>query len=62
MYMVKNRFLSGWLFGDFFTAFARITELGIGMYPEVLIRASHFLVPICLILINSEKTVEVKVP
>jgi len=52
-----------WLaFWGFLTAFARITELGIGMYPEVLIRASHFLVPICLILINTKKTEDVTAP
>jgi len=47
-----------WLaFWGLLTAFSRITELGIGMYPEVLIRASHFLVPICLILIKNKKSV-----
>lgn len=34
------------------TALARVTELGWVLYPEVLIRAAHFLVPISLILIN----------
>ena len=48
-----------WLaFWGFLTAFARITELGFGMYPEVLIRTSHFLVPIALILINDKKIKE----
>ncbi len=52
-----------WLaFWGLITAFARVTELGIGMYPEVLIRAGHFLVPICLILINGERSLEVKAP
>lgn len=36
----------------FITAFARVTELGWALYPEVLIRASHFIVPLSLILIN----------
>jgi len=45
-----------WLaFWGLLTAFARVTELGIGMYPEVLIRAAHFLVPVALILINEKK-------
>ena len=35
------------------TALARVTELGWALYPEVLIRAAHFLVPISLILIKS---------
>jgi hypothetical protein len=52
-----------WLaFWGLITAFARITELGIGMYPEVLIRAGHFLVPICLILINTERNAAIKAP
>ncbi|RPA70414.1 hypothetical protein EF405_03880 [Cyclobacteriaceae bacterium YHN15] len=46
-----------WLaFWGLLTAFARVTELGIGMYPEVLIRAGHFLVPVALILINEKIT------
>lgn len=52
-----------WLaFWGLLTAFARVTELGIGMYPEVLIRTSHFLVPIGLILINRQKAVRLKAP
>lgn len=52
-----------WLaFWGFLTAFARITELGIGMYPEVLIRTGHFLVPICLMLINDIRKGEVTAP
>lgn len=39
----------------FITAFARVTELGWVLYPEVLIRAAHFLVPISLILIKNRK-------
>jgi hypothetical protein len=48
-----------WLaFWGLLTAFARVTELGIGMYPEVLIRASHFFVPLVLLLINEKKLVK----
>jgi hypothetical protein len=36
----------------FITAFARVTELGLGLYPEVLIRAGHYLVPIGLVWLN----------
>jgi hypothetical protein len=46
-----------WLFlwmavWGFITAFARITELGWGMFPEVLIRAVHFGGPIALIFLG----------
>jgi hypothetical protein len=37
----------------FVTASARIVELGWGMYPEVLVRASHFLIPVVLLIIKS---------
>ncbi len=46
-------FRSKWLFlwmavWGFITAFARITELGWGMFPEVLVRAVHFGGPVAL--------------
>jgi hypothetical protein len=36
----------------FITAFARVTELGFSLYPEVLIRTGHYLVPIGLVWLN----------
>ncbi len=38
------------IFWGFITAFARITELGIDMYGEFLIRIAHFTLPLVLLL------------
>lgn len=48
-------------FWGFITAFARITELGWGLYPEILIRSGHYLVPIGLIWLNVVRN-QTKVP
>jgi hypothetical protein len=53
IFVVRNKWLLLWLaFWGLVTAFSRITELGWGMYPEVLSRAAHFGIPIALIFLN----------
>ncbi len=49
----RNKWLFLWMgVWGFITAFARITELGWGMFPEVLVRAVHFGGPIALIFLG----------
>lgn len=38
----------------FVTASVRIVELGWGMFPEVLIRASHYLIPVVLLVMKNQ--------
>jgi len=38
----------------FVTASSRIVELGWGMFPEVLIRASHYLIPVVLLVMKNQ--------
>lgn len=50
---VRNKWLFVWMAAwGCITALARITELGWGMFPEVLARAVHFGGPIALIFLN----------
>ncbi|WP_373494537.1 hypothetical protein [Aquiflexum sp.] len=57
----KNAVFYWMAFWGFVTAFARVTELGLGLYPEVLIRAGHWLVPISLVWLNEIRN-QSKVP
>ncbi|WP_373523964.1 hypothetical protein [Aquiflexum sp.] len=57
----KNAIFYWMAFWGFITAFARVTELGLGLFPEVLIRAGHYLVPIGLVWLNGIRN-ELKAP
>ncbi|ERM84184.1 hypothetical protein P872_15485 [Rhodonellum psychrophilum GCM71 = DSM 17998] len=53
IFFVRNKWLLLWMaFWGLVTASSRITELGWGMYPEVLSRAAHFGIPLTLIFLD----------
>ncbi|CAN5378932.1 hypothetical protein BH23BAC1_BH23BAC1_49860 [soil metagenome] len=57
--ITRNKYILIWLaIWGFLTAFSRITELGWGMYPEVLVRVAHFCVPLALLLFKKVKKLD----
>lgn len=52
-----NRYLLAWVAAwGLITALSRVTSFGWGAYPEVLYRATHFLVPLALLLLVWQKS------
>lgn len=59
----KKKGLFIWmLFWGLVTGFSRVTSMGIGMYPEVLIRAIHVGAPVLLIILTQNVPINIKTP